>query len=840
MRKRLQHGLQELEIFSYRESRPDESYMEFPDDGVPIEFVRTLAQDDTNLEILRQALEEAEFRPDYWRMDQLTVLKRVSAKLISGELRIALPTIAAEVPGGGGGEREEEPPEEEEIPPAPPMEEPLLRLTRVDDHFVPARERLDVQYEIQNLTDKVVKIEISSGEYPANPIFERELTTGEKSNGTHTLSWDGKANCAGGGLKDRYINPLYSPYKVKLVASSGQQGRGEFKVLYHSIELRPGTYTADGAAPPKTDLVKWVQYKLNELGYFAGPVDGVKGDQTKRTIKRYTYAMPGLYNTKKEIDDETDATFKNQLERNLGRRQIFESNRLPARGQKAKLYLDHDYFYHAFSNADFSHAQGHCNKDADKLDRVEFPLEVAVKLAAKADANGTGNGILSPEAAGEVDIEWVVKDPIEDTSFLPTSTADIPSRGKLYVEAALTATGQVAGAPEDSKDNCPKTNKGQRDTNPNYFRIGDKLPPFKSESAGDKVYCKVHQDAAASPHKIGGAGILFQGSYIPGDNYVITARISFERLGNKATLTQLHETYTGKQLKDILFAETGQVTIWRRQHVAALLNWPDPSRAIAWPDVAEAYEVAHARLDTIHRVYAIEDIFSTQADKDAYLDLVANKYPAYTRADMEFDEQGLYPLSVRSQGWTEDPDDYKQFVNNLIDTFANGAGSDSFQDELAGMIYKKISLVESAGSIVFRPNWVRTVKVRRKLPILGVINPFKSEDYLPGFVCLGLPFGIALMDNGMTQTEQDGFLYPHEMGHCRYLLHHETKNTGSDNADEHDQNDHNCTMCYPNGIVSRPGLTWNKGDATESRFCGKCILKLRGWDIRDATLPAQS
>jgi hypothetical protein len=109
-----------------------------------------------------------------------------------------------------------------------------------------------------------------------------------------------------------------------------------------------------------------------------------------------------------------------------------------------------------------------------------------------------------------------------------------------------------------------------------------------------------------------------------------------------------------------------------------------------------------------------------------------------------------------------------------------------------------------------------------------------------------------LLDNGMTHEEQDGFLFAHEMGHCRYLLHHQTDRdvhdptspkfgvTQYDNPNDHDRNDHNCTMCYPDGIATRPGLTWNKGDSTESRFCGKCLLKLRGWNVRDPALPASS
>jgi len=592
-------------------------------------------------------------------------------------------------------------------------------------------------------------------------------------------------------------------------------------------------------------------------------VDGIKGSQTRRAIRRYTYGMPGDYGTPpaKEIDDETDATFQSQLESGEGKREIFQGGKLPGKGEKARVYIDHDYFYHSPAPpvppapeltmdqllADWYDEQGHAKKDADKLDRFEIPLECRVYLVGKADSDGTKAGIDAPGGIGEVDVEWTVRDPVEDTSFLPVPTADIPSRGKQYVEDSLVATGQVAGNPTDSQDDCPESNnRGQRKTgagtNPNYFRIGDELPPFHSESVGAKVYCKVHQDTAASPHKIGRSGVLFRGSYIAGDNYAIEARISFERLGNKSALTQSHEGFIGKPLEEILFDETGEMTIWRRHHVSALIDWPDPNVNIDWGAIAVAYWIAHCELNTAHQSYNIGDIFSTDADKNDYLDKIDRYYPdpPYHRPDMSFDSNGLYPLDVPGQGLTEDPNDYRDKIDNLGQTFTSGIAFWRFVMDLAQTIASRISQNRPAGCIFLRASWIRAVTVRDLLPVIGIINPFSSTTYQPGYTCVGIADGVSVMDNGMP-GEQDGFLYAHESGHCRYLSHHEIDGSGaSEVADDHDVSDHNCTMCYPNGIASRPGLTWNVGDATQSRFCGKCILKLRGWNVRDPALPASS
>jgi hypothetical protein len=136
-------------------------------------------------------------------------------------------------------------------------------------------------------------------------------------------------------------------------------------------------------------------------------------------------------------------------------------------------------------------------------------------------------------------------------------------------------------------------------------------------------------------------------------------------------------------------------------------------------------------------------------------------------------------------------------------------------------------------------NFCRPVTVKKKF--LGI--PYSSKKFVPGVLCVGLPEGVCVISNPMGEKEKDGFLISHESGHCRYLSHHEiNKKTGTSSQPlDHDLSDKNCTMCYPFGIQSRNPpvaakmLTWNKGDAEESRFCGKCILKLRGWKVSGLT-----
>ena len=68
----------------------------------------------------------------------------------------------------------------------------------------------------------------------------------------------------------------------------------------------------------------------------------------------------------------------------------------------------------------------------------------------------------------------------------------------------------------------------------------------------------------------------------------------------------------------------------------------------------------------------------------------------------------------------------------------------------------------------------------------------------------------------------------HESGHARFLYHHDTSNTGaSDTPAQHDMNQLKCTMSYAVGA--------DTPDQWQYPFCGKCLLRLRGWTVD--TLP---
>jgi|SRR5688500_2906189 len=109
---------------------------------------------------------------------------------------------------------------------------PILKITALHDHFASGMEDWGLKYSIKHLQGKKVMLRVSSAHYADGVIYEKELTGGELTNGDDkVLPWDGKTTCKAGDLKDQWINPLYSPYKVSLAAETEEaKDEKEFSV----------------------------------------------------------------------------------------------------------------------------------------------------------------------------------------------------------------------------------------------------------------------------------------------------------------------------------------------------------------------------------------------------------------------------------------------------------------------------------------------------------------------------------------------------------------------------------------------------------------------------------
>ena len=78
----------------------------------------------------------------------------------------------------------------------------------------------------------------------------------------------------------------------------------------------------------------------------------------------------------------------------------------------------------------------------------------------------------------------------------------------------------------------------------------------------------------------------------------------------------------------------------------------------------------------------------------------------------------------------------------------------------------------------------------------------------------------------MKDPDKVYYVVGHEMGHNFYLRHSE--NTGDKPPGHHDTSDHNCIMAYSS---TSSGHAHQAPGVFEPHLCGKCNLKLRGWDM---------
>lgn len=650
------------------------------------------------------------------------------------------------------------------------------------------------------------------------------------------------------------------------------------KVLYHSIELRRGSYLMDDdpKARPATDGREWIKLRLNELGYFAGRVDAELTDQYRRAIKRYSYECPGLV----ESDEESGALKAALAKDNV--RNVFltattgvpfavdvptaiEDSTVNARG-----YVEHNYFYDSKGQngtEGFSERDGHAEQDRRNLDRFELPVEARINLASKDVADfARGQGIYCPEAVGPIEIQWTVLDPPEDDTLLPVWSADNPSATKAYIKKAHETLAAKPGDVTEPGDNCPEEFGGVRTReNPASIYFAPNHAAYRSRGSA-AFFTSAYQNPdveAAATNKIGIAGALFRGSCIGGDNFKIRAALTFEGQTNAETLKSAHTAQ-----KKLLTAETGILTIWRRKRVSGVIDLvPAPLTAIDWTDTVAAYKSAHIDLDVAGATLIDLDGLLTGDEKALWVaafvgpltkaaswkpdDVAQMKAEAALRIDQldpfpppPEDALDVRVSQIRNSWWIT-------FNGTLPKASSPAEAEKARQPGLRQVLLQALGRTRRPGFVVVRSEWLAG---RAKK------DGTRWEASRNGDSSIGMPGGFALLSMSHVETYKDGFIVTHEMAHTAFIQH--SFNTlqavwksadgskkredlkGFENPMEHDLSDLNCVMSYPNiaGLKgpkspppspARPTVNAEIGEAGVSvlKFCGKCILKLRGWRI---------
>ncbi len=709
--------------------------------------------------------------------------------------------------------------------------DPDLVLLEVDSHFASGREMLDITYSIRNYHEEdTVTLEVTSPHH-ASPLYKLKLTGADKCDGVHQFRWNGRTNVTAGPMKDRYIHPLLAPFKVTLTGSLGHRGELPFTVLYAGVRLTRGAWVpADDRPTPEDRRTHWVQWQLNELGHHAAPVTGTLDDATKSAIKRYKRYHSAL------AADTTDAITDALVERlraGDNARAVFDRvDALTDRALAAKVYTDGDQYYRAYS--DLLTPSVKVNHERDALGRPAFVLRCEALLLAKAKRLGDeGAGVWSPEGVGPVRVRWFTEDPAEDTTLLPDgSVATVPSRTKQYVDLALPLT-----APPG--DNCGSTYGGLRaggalDHRPLYFDSTGLLPYSVEEDGGERArVTRAHVDTSRARELVGGASIVAHPSYIAGDSYRFGAALDFKGEANQAYLDGQYPAAK----RALLAATTGTLTVWRRMRVAAHITWgrrSETGEALSWGAVFARFREAYLDYEGPARTMGRSGFLSLADYNNIVQARCSNAaYRAAVQADVTAAAAGN-PTQLDLANYAADARSARLPGESLANYGIRLGGlMSTVWSEISGDVVARIESQLRPGS----PQGLLVLDFKAICPTqwraAGGVG-----DVPAGRSAWADKRGVTVIEVDLPMDQDT--LMAHEIGHNLYLSHWEVPAGDTYRRPvDHDLRDHNCMMSYAWNIPSRPALAAN-GWLFLGRFCGRCNLKLRGWDIGAGALPAQS
>jgi len=799
---------------------------------------------------------------------------------------------------------------------------PGVVIEGIDEQFAPHQEQLeircrfiDIHNEIQGARLKVYASNYEDSNYPDDGalVYSEDIVTDDRPhNVIRTFRWYGNTTAEAGALQQPgedliYVNPLFAPYTVEIKISTanedpdsdsdakinykriledGSEVDWQFKVEYHSIEFELGEHI-DLENAPDPQSTAWVQWRLNELGYPAGPVDGTGGDMTERAVKNFQRAHWQVPWPEDENADRTplvvdgnagDNTMAVLESEQVEQRELFSSvDDLFDPGAGVKLYSWANIFYQYQSNVEDGEQEwDDSNRDEwwdsrfsprmfPRHDKEELVLNrpwipIVAKLMIK---NRSGDPVFCPQGVGNVRINFIIRDPSEDMEVTSTDAISTP---RQYVDHARQEVDTATG------DNCPEPHEGIRVTDEGenykkYIHVGDALEPWEGQD--DSSNHVVYVECPTQGRGRGMAGIYFIPSYQAGDNFKIRAQMELTGHPNRENI----EPADGP-----LSAESATITNWRKMKVAAFLRFC--TRAAAGEDEPSLADRITSGLGEFENAYiefedpAFNESVTEFLTEEEYLDVVCTAYNLTTdeeRATVRFRPNTcLYGFDLREQNDGETPAAYRNFIRSTVETFC-----DRVMEPLGKVIINNVRKRCREGSVVidFQPHAPATVYNNKGAATETVVdNNYRASTY-----AVGLHNGLVYLDIILNEESGMDFAYllAHEIGHTVFLYHWENTDTGTlsnagdyenrvnfrVNADHHDHNDNNCIMSYPLdfGVIPNPpaGLVldgtpinsvWDyiryvqAQGATHQRhhqlainyrpdFCGKCLLKLRGWNV---------
>lgn len=492
---------------------------------------------------------------------------------------------------------------------------------------------------------------------------------------------------------------------------------------------------------------------------------------------------------------------------------------LPAEGKKLELRL--------LSNI-FSTSPGdmHDRSDFTKYETLwekgpQVPLFLKVTIKDSKDAE-----VEAPKALGNTKFLWDWEDEAEDTSRHHAKATAFLDKALDYYKDTTQPKG----------DNCHKDRGGKRGAgaDPVFVETAgyapqatrtDKQFPFKVEACPTRKWAAFSR-GWGSGYFAGKTGVLLQPSRMAGDAVKVTVQVAYER---KADGTAVLDVTDDPPLKAALQAKTGTFEVWRQLDFVKYVK-----KKLALPNFGVAtfqdyYEKAYVRVE--YTAGAASEMAA--ADYNSAFTTHINGQPWYVQAaiDSTVDQHatGNLAATFRSYaGWKTAAAAAQGWTVAQLNTWLAGGGAalntaakyHGFclgwaTDIVTAVCDQFLSADDGINLVHFEGLYNHEAAVGgSQLNGFATSFPSTGEKKCAFVLCAG-----AGNYGGDSNTREQ--TVTHEIGHCLFLAHAPDNVTATDIANRpdatvHDDDWHNCAMSY--------------NYTQERKFCGFCLLRLRGWD----------
>ncbi|MFY0564208.1 hypothetical protein ACN28E_10185 [Archangium lansingense] len=731
-------------------------------------------------------------------------------------------------------------------------------------HFAPSVEDVALDYD-PPARGRFLALTLEVRDADDTLLFEQRH---DCTSGLPVICWDGSLNQGVDLATEPFATPLRSPYTLRLLAdledapipqerpsdlSDSQEPPNEqthcprpelsgltepqqprqpeptsvvqVSVLYHSVEIVRGPWLATGQTfPPNSDEA--LCHQLNELGYYAGPPARAAHDATllHRAKERFR-SNHGTLRTRDNLANPDYAQALTQVADTERPTLVTHQGAPVAAGavlptsdaQPLRVYVEAIGFEVDLANNrdefnlqyDKQHPTSKPAQEAQRLNRPLIPLEAVVYLKAR-----NGSRISAPRAVGPVRVDWRATEPPEDTSLLPLD-ASVSSHTRSYIQRVyrqLVDNGQGGTNCLDKYGGIRTPRNNHR--NP-FWREAQPYAPYEPPQADDtnaSVYVHANTDSTYA-ERVGRAGLYFHPSIIAGDRYRLSAELHFT--GSRAVALQ--------QANGTLRAETATLEVWRRTAVVAIVGWPTRQLGPLAQKCKEEYAHAFVELDFGATTYPALDTVLGDAQYQQWMTHLRTLGAKISDLEPLIDTENVRPNPIHLLSPHYDDIGKMQisfFVDRMFSELRVNTGEGttvhpSAAEFLSELVASQVRVGHPSGGLLFI-EYSQSQRVREICEtVLGQVPTLSSGNGdLTGIIDQSVP--------GAPY-----YIFSHEAGHCFWLRHHENAPDSNRSRQDHDPLDHNCVMSY----TKTEGPSHQKPENYAPHFCGKCNLKLRGWNI---------